>query len=239
MSPRPVDASAVPALAARFREASAEDLIRWAGETFGDGLAIASSFSAEDVVLIDLAVRLAPRTTVFTLDTGRLPEETHAVIDAVRRRYGLAVEVHMPDAGKAEALVREKGMYSFRQGLEERRSCCFVRKVEPLRRALQGKGAWMTGLRNGQAATRHEVDRIAWDGLNGGLVKINPLASWTSERIWEHVRANGLPYNALYDKGYTSIGCAPCTRPVQPGEDERAGRWWWEDPDKKECGLHR
>jgi len=140
---------------------------------------------------------------------------------------------------KTEALVREKGMYSFRDSLENRRECCFIRKVEPLRRALAGKTAWMTGLRNGQAATRHEVDRVAWDGLNGGLVKINPLAGWSSEQIWEYTRTHGLPYNALYDKGYTSIGCAPCTRPIAAGEDERAGRWWWESPDKKECGLHR
>ncbi len=233
------DAASAREMNERFRNASAEDVIHWACQEFGAGLAIASSFSVEDVVLIDLALRSSPTIGIFTLDTGRLPEETHAVLEEVRKKYRVPIVIYAPDAEKIQALVREKGAYSFRESLENRRECCFVRKVEPLRRALAGKTAWMTGLRNGQAATRHEVDRVAWDGLNGGLAKINPLAGWTSEQIWEYTRTHGLPYNALYDKGYTSIGCAPCTRPIVAGEDERAGRWWWESPDKKECGLHR
>ena len=222
----------------RFRGKPAEDIVRWAGETFGPGVKLASSFGAEDVVLIDIVVKAAPAIKVFTLDTGRLNDETYEVMERIRERYGMEIETVFPERIAVEQLVREKGFYSFRESIENRRECCHIRKVEPLRRALAGATAWMTGLRRDQAATRTETDAIEWDEGNA-LLKVNPLVDWTNEQVWEYVRANNVPYNRLHDQGFPSIGCAPCTRAIQPGEDIRAGRWWWELPENKECGLHQ
>jgi phosphoadenosine phosphosulfate reductase len=201
-------------------------------------LAIASSFGAEDVVLIDMLASLEPIPRVFTLDTGRLPQETYDLIDQVRRRYGIDVEVYVPQADAVEAVVRAKGMNLFYESTENRVLCCHVRKVEPLGRALATLDGWITGLRRDQIATRVATAKIALDPSRDGIWKIAPLADWTSERVWAYIREHGLPYNALHDRGYASIGCAPCTRAVEPGEDERAGRWWWERPDERECGIH-
>jgi len=222
----------------RFRGKPAEDIVRWAGETFGPRVKLASSFGAEDVVLIDIVARAAPAIKVFTLDTGRLNDETYEAMERVRERYGMEIESVFPERIAVEQLVREKGFYSFRESIENRRECCHIRKVEPLRRALAGATAWMTGLRRDQAATRTETDAIEWDEGNA-LLKVNPLVDWTNEQVWEYVRANNVPYNRLHDQGFPSIGCAPCTRAVKPGEDIRAGRWWWELPENKECGLHQ
>ncbi len=223
----------------RFRDAKPEALLRWAIDTFSPRLALASSFGAEDVVLIDMLSRLEPPTRIFTLDTGRLPAETYTLIDAIRDRYGLAIEVYFPQAEAVEAMVRERGVNLFYKSVENRKLCCGVRKVEPLGRALQGLDAWITGLRRDQAVTRTAVGKVEVDTEHGGIVKINPIADWTWDQVWAYIRAQSLPYNALHDRGYPSIGCAPCTRAVQPGEDLRAGRWWWEqDPAAKECGLH-
>ena len=222
----------------RFRGKPAEDIVRWAGETFGPRVKLASSFGAEDVVLIDIVARAAPAIKVFTLDTGRLNDETYEAMERVRERYGMEIESVFPERIAVEQLVREKGFYSFRESIENRRECCHIRKVEPLRRALAGATAWMTGLRRDQAATRTETDAVQWDEGNA-LLKINPLVDWTNEQVWEYVRANNVPYNRLHDQGFPSIGCAPCTRAVKPGEDIRAGRWWWELPEYKECGLHQ
>ena len=222
----------------RFRGKPAEDIVRWAGETFGPRVKLASSFGAEDVVLIDIVARAAPAIKVFTLDTGRLNDETYEAMERVRERYGMEIETVFPERIAVEQLVREKGFYSFRESIENRRECCHIRKVEPLRRALAGATAWMTGLRRDQAATRTETDAVQWDEGNA-LLKINPLVDWTNEQVWEYVRANNVPYNRLHDQGFPSIGCAPCTRAIQPGEDIRAGRWWWELPENKECGLHQ
>jgi len=222
----------------RFRGKPVEDIVRWAGETFGPRVKLASSFGAEDVVLIDIVARAAPAIKVFTLDTGRLNDETYEAMERVRERYGMEIETVFPERIAVEQLVREKGFYSFRESIENRRECCHIRKVEPLRRALAGATAWMTGLRRDQAATRTETGAIEWDEGNT-LLKINPLVDWTNEQVWEYVRANDVPYNRLHDQGFPSIGCAPCTRAIQPGEDIRAGRWWWELPENKECGLHQ
>jgi phosphoadenosine phosphosulfate reductase len=222
----------------RLRGAPASEILAWVERRFGPGAAIASSFGAEDVVLIDLARRHAPSVRVFTLDTARLPTETHDVMDAIRRRYDIEIEVVRPDPEIVERLEATKGLFSFRRSVEERKECCAIRKVEPLRRALAGRAAWLTGLRREQSVTRTAVEVIELDGDNGGLVKVNPLAAWTRDDVWSYIREHDVPYSALHDSGYPSIGCAPCTRPVKPGEDERAGRWWWESPDHRECGLH-
>ncbi len=222
----------------RFQDAPAEELLRWAIQTFAPKLALASSFGAEDMVLIDMLAKLEPRTKMFTLDTGRLPEETYDLMERVRERYKVAIESYFPNRDAVEELERERGFYSFRRSIEERKFCCHIRKVEPLGRALAGLDAWMTGLRREQALTRAGVDLVEIDASHGSICKLNPLAPWTEEQVWAYIREHRVPYNALHDRAYPSIGCAPCTRAVKPGEDIRAGRWWWENPDTKECGLH-
>ena len=222
----------------RFRSASPEEILRWAIQTFSPRLVLASSFGVEDVALIDMLSKLQPPTKIITLDTGRLPEETYEVMERIRKRYNVSVESYFPERDAVEQLEREKGFYSFRRSIEERKFCCNVRKVEPLGRALAGFDAWITGLRREQAATRTGVDVVEIDAAHGSMIKLNPLAYWTEQQVWTYVREHNVPYNALHDRGYPSIGCAPCTRAIQPGEDIRAGRWWWENPTTKECGLH-
>lgn len=213
-------------------------LLDWAGRRFAGRIALASSLSAEDQVLTDLiAAQPVKPISVFTIDTGRLPQETHDVLDATRARYGLAVRVLTPDRADLEAMLASAGTNLFYASVANRRRCCQVRKVGPLRRALAGLGAWITGQRREQSSTRSRLERIEWDDANG-LVKLNPLADWTSQQVWDYVRQRRVPYNALHDRGYPSIGCAPCTRAVPPGQDVRAGRWWWEHAEHKECGLH-
>ena len=219
-------------------EAPAEEILGWAEAEFGASAVIASSFGVEDVVLIDLAFRHAPRLGVFTLDTGRLPPETYDVMERVRRRYGVRIETYFPDRAAVEALENEKGFFSFRRSVEERKECCAIRKLEPLSRALRGKRAWVTGLRREQSVTRAGVDPVEVDTAHGGILKLNPLARWTEAQVWRYARDESLPVNALHERGYPSIGCAPCTRAIAPSEDIRAGRWWWESPGHKECGLH-
>ena len=204
----------------------------------GARAAVACSFGVEDVALIALCRAHAPSLRFFTLDTGRLPEATYELIDAIRQRFDVVVESFFPDPARVEALTTAKGFRSFRNSVEDRQECCRIRKVEPLRRALVGRSAWVTGLRRAQSVTRAAVDVVGWDAAHG-LWKLNPLASWSTEQTWEFVRAADLPVNRLHAEGYPSIGCAPCTRPITIGEDERAGRWWWESPEHKECGLHR
>jgi phosphoadenosine phosphosulfate reductase len=225
-------------LNAEYELKSAEDLLRWAAKSFPSGLVLASSFGAEDVVLIDLLSKIDPAVRIVTLDTGRLPEETYQVMDAVRRRYGVKIEVFFPDAARVESLVRAKGLYSFRESIENRKECCRIRKVEPLKRALAGAQAWITGLRRDQTAARQRLDKLEIDGTHGGIVKLSPLADWTEEKTWGYIKKNQVPYNRLHDLGFRSIGCEPCTRAVKPGEDVRSGRWWWENPGHKECGIH-
>jgi phosphoadenosine phosphosulfate reductase len=201
-------------------------------------LAIASSFGAEDVVLIDLLARLEPQPRVFTLDTGRLPQETYDLMDQVRRRYAIEIEVYLPDAERVETMVRGKGVNLFYESIANRSECCGIRKVEPLGRALTTLDGWITGLRRDQIATRSVTPKIGPDTGHGGIWKIAPVADWSRDRVWAYIREHDLPYNALHDRGYPSIGCSPCTRAVGPLEDERAGRWWWERPEERECGIH-
>lgn len=220
--------------------ASPEEALRWALDTFSPKIALASSFQAEDSVLINMMHRLRGADfRVFTLDTGRLNQETYDCMDAIRARYGVRVEVYFPDAAKVENMVRSHGLNLFYNSIEQRKLCCAVRKVEPLSRALKDLDAWITGLRREQGVTRGGVSKIERDDEHGGILKLNPLADWSYEDVWQYIRDNNVPFNRLHKLGYPSIGCAPCTRAVKPGEDLRAGRWWWENPETKECGLHR
>ena len=200
--------------------------------------ALANSLSAEDMVLTDAIARLGLPIGVFVLDTGRLHADTLALIDRIEERYGIAVEVHQPRAVAVADFVGRYGADAFYGSVEMRKRCCEIRKVEPLARALAGKRAWLTGQRRGQAASRASLPEREFDALHG-LEKFNPLAAWSEDEVWQYLAEHRVPYNRLYDQGYRSIGCAPCTRPVLPHEDVRAGRWWWETPETKECGLHR
>jgi phosphoadenosine phosphosulfate reductase len=228
----------VDALNEQLGSKSAEEIIRWAGETLGPDIKFANSFGAEDVVVMDIVARVAPNIRVFTLDTGRLNDETYEVMEATRFKYDdIPIEVMFPDTEKVEALVREKGFYSFRESVELRKECCAIRKVQPLKRALSDVSAWMTGLRRDQSVTRTDTPAVEWDEGNG-ILKLNPIIEWSNDDVWAYIKQNKISYNKLHDKGFPSIGCAPCTRAIKPGEDIRAGRWWWENPEFKECGLH-
>jgi phosphoadenosine phosphosulfate reductase len=197
----------------------------------------ANSLGAEDMVLTDLIVREKLAIEIFSLDTGRLPLETYDLMAKVQEHYGLKLKIFTPRAELLEPFVRDNGINAFYDSVEMRKGCCHIRKVEPLQRALAGKKAWITGMRAQQSATRDGLPVRAFDAGNG-LEKFNPLADWSEKEIWAYIKQHGVPYNALHDKFYPSIGCAPCTRAVTPGEDVRAGRWWWENPETKECGLH-
>ena len=221
-----------------YESKSPQELLRWALETFQDKIALASSFGVEDVALIDMMVKISPKARVFTLDTGRLNEETYEVMDRIRDKYGISIESYFPDPKKVEALERAKGFYSFRKSIENRKECCGIRKVESLTRALSTVEAWVTGLRRAQSVTRSDVSKVERDASHHNILKINPLVDWTEKHVWDYVKQNQVPYNTLHDQGYPSIGCSPCTRAIKPGEDIRAGRWWWENPEQKECGLH-
>ncbi|HEX6970669.1 MAG TPA: phosphoadenylyl-sulfate reductase [Limnochordia bacterium] len=225
-------------LATLYDDQEPEDVIEWALGRFHPRIAIATSLQAEAMVILDMAWRINPEVRVFTVDTGRLPVETYEMIDRVRDRYGVKVEVLFPETDVVEAMVREHGVNLFYKSVENRLLCCHVRKVRPLTKMLQTLDAWITGLRREQWATRANIRKIELDHDHGGVVKVNPLADWTKEDVWDYIKENDVPYHPLYDKGYTSISCAPCSRAVAPGEDPRSGRWWWEVNAPKECGMH-
>ena len=219
--------------------ATAVEILK-AGVAAANGpVSLACSFSVEDVAIIDMATESGLPVGVFALDTGRLNEETYEVADAIVERYRIAIDWYFPKHEAVEKLLKEKGPSSFRESLENRHECCRIRKVEPLQRALAGLGGWVTGLRRQQGVTRTDLAALEVDEAHGGIVKINPLIDWSEEQVWSYARSQRLPVNRLHAQGYPSIGCAPCTRAVKNGEDTRAGRWWWENPEHKECGLHR
>jgi phosphoadenosine phosphosulfate reductase len=224
--------------ARRLEGATPQEVLAWALPRFGRGLAIASSFSIEDCVVIDIAHRIDRQVRVFALDTGRLPEETYQTADRVRDKYGIEIEWLFPDRIAVQSLLRAKGSYSFMESLENRKECCGIRKVEPLGGMLGTLSAWVTGLRRDQSVTRADTGVVDFDAGHGGVAKINPIISWGEKELWAYADANRVPIHPLHRKGYPSIGCAPCTRAIQPGEHPRAGRWWWENPENKECGLH-
>jgi len=197
----------------------------------------ASSYGAEDMVLMDLICKFAPEIEIFSLDTGRLPEQTYEVMQQAKAHYNRDVQVYYPDTTAIAEYVTNNGPNSFYDSVDHRKQCCGIRKVEPLGRALAGKKAWLTGMRKSQAVTRSELPISEWDEAHG-LQKYSPLTEWSNGNVWAYIRAFDVPYNKLHDEGYASIGCAPCTRAITAGEDIRAGRWWWENPESKECGLH-
>jgi phosphoadenosine phosphosulfate reductase len=224
---------------AQLEGASPEQILRWGLERFGAACGIAFS-GAEDVVLIDLASKSGLPFSVFCLDTGRLHEETYRFLDRVRSFYGIEIQIQAPQAEPLQALVRKKGLFSFLE--DGHAECCGIRKVEPLKRVLAQYRAWASGQRRDQSPTRTDVSVLELDrnfsGAAGRLIKLNPLAAWSSAQVWEYIRRERVPYNTLHDHGFISIGCQPCTRPIRPGEHERAARWWWEEATQRECGLH-
>jgi phosphoadenosine phosphosulfate reductase len=252
-----MDRERIQGLSAVFQDKTAEDVLcyflsphpplspRGEGKdeiVFGkdegkERIALASSLGAEDQVLTHMVLAIDPKARIFILDTGRFHSETYDLIQQTMRRYGINYETFFPEASDVEEMVRIHGPNLFYDSIENRKKCCNVRKVKPLQRALSTLEVWITGLRKGQAVTRSAVEKVEWDEANG-LIKLNPLADWSEEQVWDYIRQNAIPYNVLHDQGYPSIGCMPCTRKVLPGEDIRSGRWWWETPEQKECGLH-
>lgn len=216
---------------------SAEDVIRWGIEEFSPKIALANSLGAEDMVIVDILAKIDPNVRIFTLDTGRVFQENYDLIEKIDDKYGIKVEVYFPNTEAVEKMVKEEGINLFYKSVEQRKLCCNVRKIEPLKRALSTVDAWICGLRREQSVTRAQVDKVENDSMNNNI-KINPLVDWSENEVWAYIKENDVPYSALHDKNFPSIGCRPCTRAVEPGEDVRAGRWWWESPESKECGLH-
>jgi phosphoadenosine phosphosulfate reductase len=222
-----------------FEGQSAEEILIWAIENFHPRLALSASFGApEGMALLHMMHRIEPTSRVFTLDTGRLPQATYDLIDRVRDRYDKAIEVLFPVAADVEAMVREHGMNLFYETVEKRQLCCRLRKVEPMNRYFVDLDAWVSGLRREQGVTRTDTRKVEIDTAHGGMVKLSPLADWTHDDVMKYVRTHDIPINRLHAQGYPSVGCEPCSRAIQPGDDIRAGRWWWENDDTKECGIH-
>jgi phosphoadenosine phosphosulfate reductase len=226
-------------LSVEFEGEEPEAVLEWAIDMFSARLGISTAFQIDGVVLIDMAYRLDAEIRVFSVDTGRLPPETHELIARLRDRYpGLNLELVEPDEKHVRRMVGMKGLDLFRESVENRLLCCNIRKVQPLNKHLATFDAWVTGLRRDQWATRTNIRKVEIDHDHGAIVKLNPLAEWTKDEVWDYVREQEVPYHPLYDRGYTSIGCAPCTRAIRPGEADRDGRWWWETNAPKECGIH-
>jgi phosphoadenosine phosphosulfate reductase len=219
------------------KDKPAHEILRIALNTFKGSIALASSLGAEDQALTHMIAKSDPSVRIFTLDTGRMFPESYELLERTNKHYNINIEVFFPDHSRVEKMVNEKGINLFYESIENRKLCCGIRKVEPLQRAFQGLQAWVCGLRREQSITRFNIEPVEWDEGNQ-LVKINPLVDWTQEVLWDYIKSNDIPYHSLHDRGFPSIGCQPCTRAVKPGEDVRAGRWWWEEPEKKECGLH-
>lgn len=227
----------IEALNEQLKQASAQEVVNFFLAQFQGWIALSSSLGAEDQVLTDMVVKADNHARIFTLDTGRLFPETYDLIDATNKKYGIKIEVFFPSASDVESMVRTGGINLFYDSIENRKQCCHVRKIMPLKRAFSGLDVWICGLRKDQSITRFYSKLVEWDE-NNGLLKVNPLISWREKDVWEYIRTHNVPYNVLHDKGFPSIGCQPCTRAVAKGEDVRAGRWWWELPEHKECGLH-
>lgn len=217
---------------------SPQEVIAWFLNDFEGKVAFSTSLGAEDQAITKMIADIDKTAHIFTLDTGRLFPETYDLMDRTAKKYDIAIRVMFPDAARVEQMVNSKGINLFYDSVENRKLCCHIRKIEPLKRAFKGLDAWICGLRREQSITRKDMKLVEWDE-NNGLLKVNPLIDWTEEHVWEYIRENHIPYNPLHDKGFPSIGCLPCTRAIMPGEDVRAGRWWWENPETKECGLHK
>lgn len=215
-----------------------QEVLRWALDDLHPRIAMASSFGAEDVAVIDMIMKINPKARIFTLDTGRLNQETYDVMDEIRNKYNTNIEVMFPDHNEVEQMVRVNGMNLFYHSIGNRKLCCGIRKVHPLNRMLSTLDGWITGLRADQTEVRSNATKIEIDSQHNDIIKVNPILEWTWEQTWDYIKKNNVPYNKLHDKGFPSIGCEPCTRAIKPGEPLRAGRWWWESDTQKECGLH-
>jgi phosphoadenosine phosphosulfate reductase len=225
-------------LNSRFSGKPPEELLTFFLREYRGRIALASSLGVEDQVLTDMVLKIDPTAAIFTIDTGRLFPEAYSLVDRTNIRYNVKLDVYFPKHEPVEAFVKANGANGFYEGVEKRKECCKVRKIEPLLRALSTLDAWICGLRQEQSATRTGVQAVEWDEANR-LIKVNPLVRWLEQDVWRYIKAHRVPYNKMHDKGFPSIGCQPCTRAVEAGEDVRAGRWWWENPEHKECGLHR
>lgn len=221
-----------------FERSSPEDILAWASQNLGRSVALATSFQVQGMVLVDMFAKMDPEARIFTLDTGRLHSHTYDAMERTREKYGINIEVLFPDRDEVEEMVTSRGVNLFYKSVENRRLCCQVRKTNPLNGFLKTLNGWITSIRADQTAQRAESSKFEIDYLHGRMLKINPMLDWTTEQVWDYVRKNDVPYNKLHDMGYPSIGCAPCTRAVEEGEDPRAGRWWWEQGSDKECGIH-
>lgn len=225
-------------LNASFEDKSPQDLLSFLLEKFKQRIALASSLGLEDQVLTDMLLKIDKKARIFTLDTGRLFPETYQLIDKTNLTYDIKMEVYFPENGPVEQYVRTYGINAFYESIELRHACCACRKLEPLKRALSTVDVWICGLRRGQSVTRVHENMIEWD-QNNNLIKVNPLINWSEGQVWDYIHTYHVPYNVLHDKGFPSIGCQPCTRAVKEGQDIRSGRWWWESPEHRECGLHQ
>lgn len=222
----------------QFSHLTAQEILEYFLNAYKGKIALSSSFGAEDQVLTHMILTIDKTAKIFTLDTGRLPYETYSVMDNTNLKYGIKVDVYFPEAKEVEELYKTQGINGFYESIENRKRCCFVRKIQPLQRALKGLEVWVTGLRASQSVTREQMQLVEYDEANQ-VIKLNPLLAWSEQDVWDFIKENNVPYNKLHDQGYPSIGCAPCTRAVKEGEDIRSGRWWWENPEHKECGLHK
>jgi phosphoadenosine phosphosulfate reductase len=220
-----------------FGNASPEEVLNYFLEQYKGKIALASSMGAEDQVLTHMIAGIDPSAKIFTLDTGRIFPETYDLIEKTNARYKINIRIYFPEREQVEKMVNEKGINLFYESIENRRQCCHVRKIVPLQRALKSLDVWISGLRKSQSVTRNDMQMVEWDERHN-LIKINPLLNWSEEDVWDYIKKHNVPYNKLHDKGFASIGCQPCTRALKPGEEVRDGRWWWENPQLRECGLH-
>ncbi len=227
----------IETLKLKIENKNAQDILNFIINETDLNIALASSLSLEDQILTDMLFNISSDAKIFTLDTGRLPEETYKLIEKTNKKYKTKLKIYYPVGSSVEKIVNAKGLYSFYNSIEDRKECCYARKIEPLKRALSKLDIWVTGLRKDQSITRKSIDILEWDE-NNNLLKLNPLANWCKEDVDTYINLNDIPYNELYDIGYQSIGCQPCSRAVKKQEDIRSGRWWWENPEHKECGLH-
>jgi len=221
----------------KFANIPLNDILTYFISEFKGRIALSSSMGAEDQILTQMVAGIDPKAKIFTLDTGRMFPETYELVERTNARYKINIKIYFPDREQVEQMVNEKGINLFYESIENRKQCCHIRKIEPLKRALQGLDIWISGLRRSQSVTRTDLQLVEWDE-NFGLIKLNPLINWTEGQTRAYINENNIPYNKLHDQGFPSIGCQPCTRAVESGEDVRAGRWWWELPQHKECGLH-
>jgi len=227
----------IPSLIDQIKAKNPQESIAWFLDKFQDKIALSNSMGAEDQVITDMICQHTKEARIFTLDTGRVFPETYDLIDRTNKRYGIHIKIYFPEAASVEKMVNTKGVNSFFESIENRKECCHIRKIEPLKRAFADLDVWICGLRRDQSITRQDIQIVEWDE-NNNLIKFNPLVEWSEQEVWSYIKKNRVPYNSLHDQGFPSIGCQPCTRAVSKDEDVRAGRWWWENPETKECGLH-